>query len=209
MLCRRLINLQRHLARQLSVSSSVASLVKQIPTYSNIKVASNFHLIIRPYDVVDCPDSNLCRITLQPRDVTAEPSPKIAKAIANFKPTIQIDDQNIAVDTQDASSHQELSTDELNSLIYCLIEVPVQANLKVTGQRDVRIERMHCDDITVSTSEGSIATNAVHAANLSLVAQNGAIHCGGSTLSQKMDLRTFGDKVCIGGVVVSRRSLAI
>lgn len=195
MLCRRLATLKHHLARQLSVSSVALSVIEQVSSYANIKIASDYHLTIRPYDVVECPDSNLLRITLQPRDATAQASPKVAGTIANFKPTVQIDEQNIVVDTRDTAG-QHLTTGELNSLVYCLVEVPVQANLKVQSQRDVQVERMHSDDITVTTNDGNIATNGVHAANLSLVAQNGSIHCGGSTISQNMDLRTYGDKVC-------------
>lgn len=195
MFCRQLTAIKHHLARHISVSSALTATTKQIPTYSNIKITSNFHLAIKPYDVVDCPDSNLLRISLQPRSITTPPSTKIANAIANFQPVIEVNDQNITVDTLDSFNHQ-LNVDELSSHIYCLIEVPIRANLKVLSQRDVHIDNMHSDDINVNTNEGNIATKSVHATNLNLISQHGAIHCSGSTLSQKMDLRTHGDKVC-------------
>lgn len=194
MLVRHLAAFKHQLVRHLSVSSALPTTTTQIPTYSNIKITSNFHLTIRPYDIVDCPDSNLLRISLQPRNITTSPSTKIANTIANFKPAIEVNNQNIAVDTLDSFSHQ-LNVDELNSHIYCLIEVPVRSNLKVISQRDVHIDNMHSDDINVNTNEGNIDTKSVHATNLNLISQHGAIHCGGSTFSQKMDLRTHGDKV--------------
>lgn len=47
----------------------------------------------------------------------------------------------------------------------------------------------------MNTSEGNVSTKNLHSTKLSLITQNGNIRCDGSTLSQQMDLRTFGDKV--------------
>lgn len=96
-----------------------------------------------PYDLLECPDGNLLRISLQPQNASKK-STKINNTIANFAPTIQIDDQNIVIDTKDTFSHQ-LNVDELNSDLFCLIEAPIKANLKVTSKRDVDIQNMYSD----------------------------------------------------------------
>lgn len=172
------------------------TLTRQVDPYSNIKITSSYHLNVRPYDVYECPDGNLLRISLQPLDnqPKTELSAELEQFIKNFNASIKIDEQNIIIDTKDELNKQS-TVHKLSNSIVCLIEVPVKANLKVCGHRDVSIENLYSDDILVTTSDGNINTKNIHSTNLSLSAEHGNIVCKGSTLAQKMDVRTYGDKV--------------
>ncbi|XP_055320037.1 uncharacterized protein LOC129577288 [Sitodiplosis mosellana] len=181
----------RHLS-QSSAASASRSIVHQVYPFPNIKITSNYHLNIKPYDVLDCPDGNLLRISLQPKETTKITS-KVTAFLANFDAAIQIDDQNIVIDTVDDLGTQ-VNADELANAVECLIEVPIKSNLKVASKRDVNIQNMYSDDINVTTNDGDVKTKNIHSVSLSLVAQNGHIQCDGTTLAKKMDVRSHGQK---------------
>lgn len=172
------------------------TLTRQVDPYSNIKITSSYHLNVKPYDVHECPDGNILRISLQPleNESKTKVSAELEQFIKNFNASIKIDEQNIIIDTKDEFNKQS-TVQKLSNNIICLVEVPVKANLKVCGHRDVFIENLYSDDILVTTSDGNINTKNIHSANLSLTAEHGNIVCKGSTLAQKMDVRTHGDKV--------------
>lgn len=164
--------------------------------FPNIKITSNYHLNIKPYDVLDCPDGNLLRISLQPKAINQTLTPKVKKFLADFDATVQIDDQNIVIDTVDDLGTQ-VNADELANAVECLIEVPIKSNLKVASKRDINIQNMYSDDINVITNDGDVKTKNIHSVSLSLVAQNGNVQCDGTTLAKTMDVRSHGQKVNI------------
>lgn len=188
----------RTIARKSSTATSASrSIVHQVYPFSNIKITSNYILNIKPYDILDCPDGNLLRISLRHKqtEIEASISEKVTKLLSNFDATVQIDDQNIVIDTvDDLSTH--VHADDLGNAVECFIEIPVKSNLKVTGKRDVSIQSMYSDDIVVSTLDGNVITKNIHSVNLSLTAENGNIQCEGITLAHKMDVRSYGSKVC-------------
>lgn len=173
-----------------------AKLIRQVDPNSNIKIISNYHLNIKPYDLLDCPNGNLLRISVQTLDKVPPStiSSDLEQFIKNFNASIEIDDRNIIIDTKDElnkrSTVQKLSND-----LICVIEVPVKSNLKVTAHRDVHVQNLYSDDILITTSDGNITTKNIHSVNLNLIAENGNVRCEGNTLAHKMDVRAFGDKV--------------
>lgn len=177
------------------------SIVHQVYPFSNIKITSNFHLNVKPYDLLDCPDGNLLRISLQPKQQQQQQRPmestsiqQITDFIANFDATVQIDGHNIVIDTLDnLTTH--INVDELANAVYCLIEVPVKSNLKVSGRRDVNIENMYSDEVNVIAHDGDVTTKNIHATALNLTTQNGNIRCDGTTLAHKTEARSHGKKV--------------
>lgn len=189
---RQFINsLPRHFSQAASVGRSI---VHQVYPFSNIKITSNYHLNIKPYDLLDCPDGNLLRISLQPKNPSDGISTKVTSFLASFDATVKIDDQNVVIDTMDDLGTQ-VNADELANAVVCVIEVPVKANLKVSGKRDICINNMYSDDINVITNDGDLTTKNIHAINLNLATQNGNIRCEGTTLAQKIDIRSHGKKV--------------
>lgn len=188
----------RHLSETTTFTGQ-RSIVHQVYPFSNIKITSNYHLNIKPYDLLDCPDGNLLRISLQPKQqqqsIGSTSTQKITDFIANFDATVQIDDHNIVLDTLDNLSAQ-INADELANAVYCLIEVPVKSNLKVSGRRDVNIENMYSDEVSVIAHDGDVIIKNIHTVTLNLTAQNGNIRCDGTTLAHKVEARCHGQKVC-------------
>lgn len=178
-----------------SQPSEPRTLVHKVYPYANIKITSNYHLNIKPYDLLDCPDGNLLRISLQQKNSGATPTQKITEFIANFDANVQIDDQNITIDTVDDLGTQ-VTADELANSVACLIEVPVKANLKIFSKRDISVQNMYSDDISVTSKDGDVTTKSIQSVNLSLTTENGNIRCDGTTLAHKMDVRCHGEKVC-------------
>lgn len=179
------------------------SIVHQVHPFSNIKITSNFHLNIKPYDLLDCPDGNLLRISLQSKQQSLESTSKqqISDFIAKFDATVQIHDHSIVIDTIDnLTTH--INVDELANAVYCLIEVPVKSNLKVSGQRDVNIENMYSDEVNVIAHDGDVTTKNIHVVALNLTTQNGHIRCDGTTLAHKIEARSNGQKVCCLSVIL-------
>lgn len=186
----------RHLSIEATAFTNQRSIVRQVYPFSNIKITSNYHLNIKPYDLLDCPDGNLLRITLQPKSqsVGSTPTKQITDFIDKFDATIQIDDHNIVIDTVDNLGTQ-VNADELANAVYCLIEVPVKSNLKVCSKRDVCVQDMYSDELNVIAHDGDVQTKNVHTGVLSLTTQNGDIRCDGTTLAHKVEARSHGQKV--------------
>lgn len=188
---------KRALVRHSSQSTTphISTFKCQVYPFSNIKITSNFHLNIKPYDIIECPDGNLLRISLQKKNQNRPPSKRITELIANFNADVQIDDQNIVIDTI-GNSRAQVIADELADEIACLVEVPIKANLTVSSRRDISIQSMYSDDINVTSKDGDITTKNIHSVSLSLITENGSINCEGTTLARKMDIRSNGEKVC-------------
>lgn len=192
------MTIRRHMVKSIirhSSSVTPRSIVRQVYPFSNIKITSNYNLNIKPYDVLDCPDGNLLRITLQQKELSGTVSAKLTKFLSSFDASVQIDEQNIVIDTVDDLGVQ-VNADELGNSVICSIEVPVKSNLKVTSKRNVNIQNMYSDDINVTTNDGDVITKNIHSVNLSLSADNGNIRCEGTTLAKKMEVRSHGTKVC-------------
>lgn len=142
------------IARNISSSSSstttstseLRSIVRQVYPFSNIEITCNYNLNIKPYDVLECPNGNLLRVSLETKSNNKLASKKFAKILSNLDAIVQIADENIVINTVDALDI-EVDTDELTNAFECLIEVPIKSNLKVTGERDVNIQNMYSDDI--------------------------------------------------------------
>lgn len=187
--------LQLPLVRHWSQSSFVSKvIVRKVNPFSKIKITSNFHLNVKPYDLMDCPDGNLLRISLMPKTSSGSISTKVTEFLNCFDAAVHISDQNIAIDTIDNLGEQ-VTADELANAVVCLIEVPVKADLKVFSKRDVIVQNMFSDEVNVLSNDGDIITKNVHTTNLTLTAQHGNIRCEGSTLAHKMEVRSYGEKV--------------
>lgn len=184
------------IVRHLSKTSHLnKTWVQQVNTYPKIKISSNFHLNVKPFDLHDCPDSNLLRISLTPKESNQPISVKITKLLDNFNATVQVNDENISIDTRDSLGN-DVNGDQFSNDVVCLIEVPVKADLNVSSKKDVSIQNMYSDEINVTSDNGNIVTKNVQSVKVNLTAHNGDIRCEGCTLAHQMEVRSFGEKVC-------------
>lgn len=175
-------------------TSGPGFVTRQIYPYSNVKIVSNFHLKIKPYDVLDASGGNTLRVSLQPTAPGNEANETISNLVKNFCASIQIDDQNVVIDTEGGLGKQRNQL-ELNNALLCVIELPSKSNLKVVSERDVGVENMYSDEINVMSSGGNIRTKNIQSINVSLATLDGNIQMDGNTLAHKLDLRTNGNKV--------------
>lgn len=173
----------RILRKASNVSFSVVT--KTVDPFASIKICSKCQVTVKPYNIHECPDGNLLRVSL--RSINNDGSERL-KVLDRFRPSIVVDGGNVAIDTE------LLQTEHLD-VVECLIEVPVSANLSVTGDRNVSIENSLCDSISVASSNGNIATKSIRSKLLELTATNGNINCNGMTIAQNINIRTSGKKV--------------
>lgn len=176
---RRLLALKHRFAREFQGLSKCSSFTKQIPNDANIKILSDMQLIVKPYDVVTCPDSNLLRISLHPLDCVFKGS----EITEDFETAVKIKGQNVVIDTL------HFRNDECDS-VKCLVEVPVRANLDIIAEEDVEINDMHSDVINVHAAS-HIQTKDLASTKLILTSRSGSIICNGITLAKEMDLRNY------------------
>lgn len=181
----RLASIRKQIVREAS-NAPLGAVTRTVHPFASIQICSKCQVTIKPYNVHECPDANLLRVSL--RSTNKGESTEWAKKVDQFRPSIDIDGGNVAIDTGFQPTEQ-LETVE------CVIEVPVSANLSVSGERNVSIENSLCDTISVTSSRGNIATKSVRSKSLSLTAENGNIDCSGMTLAQQIDIRTNGNKV--------------
>lgn len=164
---------------------SFSAVTKTINPFASIRICSKCQVTIKPYNIHECPDGNLLRVSL--RSINNDGSDR-SKELDRFRPSIVIDNEDVTIDTM------LLQTEHLDA-VECFIEVPVAANLCVTGERNVSIENSLCDSISVASSNGNIATKSVRSKSLELTAANGNIDCKGMTIAENISIRTSGNKV--------------
>lgn len=181
----RLASISKRIAREAS-TIPLGAVTTTIDPFSSITIGSKCQLAIRPYNIHECPDGNLLRVSLRP--INNDEGTDWTEKWERFRPSIAIVGVNVAIDTH------RLSTEHLDA-VECFIEVPVAANLCVNGERNVSIENSLCDTISVASSNGNIATKSVRSKSLELTAENGNIECNGMTLAQRIDIRTSGNQV--------------
>lgn len=180
--------LKHRLAHRFIVSSNLSTLTKKIPSDPNIIIRANTKLNIQPYDAVACPDSNLLRISIQPLD-----SIDNSTVIDEFEAAITIKGNDVTINAVGLMM-REVAAYNLGVNYNLLVEVPVRANLDITSEEEVQIDRLNSENIKV-VCRSSITTNDLHVTKLNLLANFGTINCGGSTVAQQIDLRTYGKKV--------------
>lgn len=161
--------------------SQQCSILKTVNPYSNVTVSTNYDLIVKPYDVLECQDSNLLRVSFHSKN-----NEKID--VPDFSPSIDINNENVDINTGNKSVNAQNN-------FSCLIEVPVKSNLKIVCGKNVAIEQLHGEEIFITSKNGNIQTKNIQSVNLNLLAENGNVRCDGTTLAHKVDVQVFGDKV--------------
>lgn len=162
------------------------SVLKTVEPYSNIKIVSNYDLVVKPYDVLECQDSNLLRVSLTPKN-NIELNEDL-----NFSPSININNENIEINTE---NYVKSISEKIVNSVNCVIEIPVKSNLKIFCNKNIAIEQLHGEIISLSSDCGNIQTKNLQSVHLNLLAKNGNIRCDGMTLAHQIDIQVFGEKV--------------
>lgn len=163
---------------------------KTVDPYSNISIASKFNLRVKPYDALECQDSNRLRVSLRPtggRHVN-----DLENIVGQFAPKITIKNENVEIVTSPTIA---VAAPDYFDGVQCLVEVPVKSNINILGERDVALEDLQGEDISVQSGAGDILTKNLQSLKIILTANGGSLRCNGTTLSREMVLQVFGDKV--------------
>lgn len=136
-----------------------------------VRVETACPLVVRPLDLLDCPDSNLVRVTLsQSQD-------------DEVKFTDSREGEQQVIHIKDNFGGQEV-----------LLEVPVQADLFIVNTASVAVSNFQSTAIDVQSGENIKATN-IKAEEVTLSSGGGEIECSGTILAQKFNVRTEGNGV--------------
>lgn len=151
--------------------SIIKEVQKTVDPFSSIRVSSNFPLQIKPYDFVDCPDSNLFRARIHGQELENH---------KNAQMLIEIDGKNIKV-VNNFKGKGELPV--------CVLEVPVKSDLKIESEDSVSISEMYSDYIKVE-AEKDIQTSNLKSSTVDLGSENGKIQCDGLILAHRIDVHS-------------------
>ncbi|XP_058818544.1 uncharacterized protein LOC131681642 [Topomyia yanbarensis] len=156
--------------RQLSVRNSLfkraEEIIKQVDPYCKIRIRCNYNLTIAPYDLLDCPDSNILKMTL-----------------GSKADDINVESNDNEVNIVDSRSGSPIS---------CLLEIPIKADLEIDNLGDTKISELYSDQIQVR-SAGNIVTKNLRSSLIDLRSSRGNISCGGITLAQTIKVVTDGE----------------
>ncbi|XP_055838639.1 uncharacterized protein LOC129906763 [Episyrphus balteatus] len=148
--------------------------VEKVDPYSKIKINSQINVKIRPYNVLECQDSNLLRATIRSA-VDGKPS----KAQLDVK----IKNKNVEITSKTTSTGKEAEE------LVCLLEVPIRADLLIDTESEVSIADMYCEELNVISNK-NIDTKNVRSTTVDLFSKNGNINCNGLLLGQKINIKT-------------------
>ncbi|XP_062535020.1 uncharacterized protein LOC134204208 [Armigeres subalbatus] len=149
--------------------------LKIVDPYSKIKIRCNCALKIVPYDLLDCPDSNLLKASLS-----------------------SAQDHHLNVEV----NGNEVSITDSNPSVTpasCILEVPIKADLEVVNNGSTAVSDLYSDEIRVE-SGGNVDAKNLRSTLIDLRSSDGNISCAGITLAQIVKVVTTGK----GNVVLDK-----
>jgi hypothetical protein len=138
-----------------------------------IVIDSKHNLIIKPFDLLDCPDGNLLRASVS--------STGAARNILDIK---HLNENIVEIKSN--------SSDEDDNVVYHL-EVPVKADLNIRSLGNVDVSNMFNEMISIESAK-DIRTQNLNSSSI-LLKSDGNIECAGITLGQTIEIATKSDGV--------------
>lgn len=167
----------RRLSAQCQYPSIIKEFKKTVEPFSSIRISSSIPVTIQPYDLVECPSSNIFRATLVGRHIEKQ---------KNAQMLIEIDGKNINV-------VNKFKGDTESPI--CVLSVPVKSDLKIEAEDSVEISEMYSDYINVEAVK-NILTSNLRCTTIDLGSENGKIQCNGLILAHKINIHSE-NGVCI------------
>uniref|UniRef100_A0A182NCE4 Adhesin domain-containing protein n=1 Tax=Anopheles dirus TaxID=7168 RepID=A0A182NCE4_9DIPT len=157
--------------RPISTSTCIWNAVKTIQEvidpYAKIHINCSYNLKIVPYDLLDCPDSNILKATVkQDTDVDSF--------------AVQISDKTVTITNDPSAGGAE-----------CILEIPIKADLRIHNQGNTSLADLYSDEIEIVGS-GNIETKSLRSTSIKLCSTAGNIACRGITLAQSVVATTSG-----------------
>ncbi|EAT42410.1 AAEL006059-PA [Aedes aegypti] len=142
-------------------------ILKIVDPYSKIKIRCNCALKIVPYDLLDCPDSNLLKAS-----VNSEKDHNL---------NVEISGNEVSISDSSAPS----------SPVSCILEIPIKADLEVLNNGSTAVFDLYSDEIRIE-SGGNVDTKNLRCTLIDLRSADGNISCAGTTLAQIIKVVTSG-----------------
>uniref|UniRef100_A0A182VZ05 Adhesin domain-containing protein n=1 Tax=Anopheles minimus TaxID=112268 RepID=A0A182VZ05_9DIPT len=147
--------------------TATKTLQEKVNPYAKIHINCAYDLKIVPYDLLDCPDSNILKATLKQGSNT--------DSLA-----IKISDEIVTITSAPNTGGTE-----------CTLEVPIKADLQIRNNGTTSIANLYSDEIDI-VSTGDIETRSLRSTNITLSSTGGHIACQGLTLAQNVSVTTSG-----------------
>ncbi|KFB37410.1 AGAP002003-PA-like protein [Anopheles sinensis] len=140
---------------------------EKVNPYAKIHVDCAYSLKIVPYDLLDCPDSNILRASVKQDDGSNDIK-------------VHVSDNLVTITGDPKSTDTE-----------CLLEVPIKADLNIRNHGTTSIIDLYSDEIEVNGT-GNIETKSLRSTNIKLCSTAGNIACRGITLAENVVAMTTG-----------------
>ncbi|XP_050101266.1 protein FAM185A [Anopheles aquasalis] len=144
----------------------VKTVQQTVDPYAKIRINCAYNLKIVPYDLLDCPDSNLLRATVK----SEENKDNIA---------VKVSENHVSI------SNGTNDTGTGGKLPECTLEIPIKADLEIRNAGTTTIADLYSDEIAVECT-GNIDTKSLRSTNVALTSTAGSISCRGITLAQNV-----------------------
>ncbi|XP_053672364.1 uncharacterized protein LOC128722710 [Anopheles nili] len=147
--------------------AAIKTVQEKVDPYTKIHINCAYDLKIVPYDLLDCPDSNILKATV-----------KHGEKENSF--AVKVSEKLVSISSKQSSEGAE-----------CILEVPIKADLQIHNNGNTSIADLYSDDISVE-STGNIETKGLRSTNIKLCSTAGNITCRGITLAQNIVASTTG-----------------
>ncbi|XP_035897251.1 uncharacterized protein LOC118505498 [Anopheles stephensi] len=147
--------------------SAIKTVQEKVHPYSKIRINCAYNLKIVPYDLLDCPDSNILKATVKQGSNT--------DGLA-----VKISDKTVTITGDPTAGGTE-----------CVLEVPIKADLHIHNNGTTSIANLYSDEIEV-VGTGDIETQSLRSTNITLNSTAGSIACRGITLAENVSATTTG-----------------
>uniref|UniRef100_A0A182IQ69 DUF4097 domain-containing protein n=1 Tax=Anopheles atroparvus TaxID=41427 RepID=A0A182IQ69_ANOAO len=147
--------------------ATMKTVQEKVNPYTKIHINCAYNLKIVPYDLLDCPDSNVLRASVKQEDG--------ANGIS-----VQVSDNLVTITGDPTTTDMD-----------CLLEIPIKADLKIRNHGSTSIVDLYSDEIEVNGT-GNIETKSLRSTNIKLCSTAGNIACRGITLAENVVALTSG-----------------
>uniref|UniRef100_A0A182M9K0 DUF4097 domain-containing protein n=1 Tax=Anopheles culicifacies TaxID=139723 RepID=A0A182M9K0_9DIPT len=148
--------------------TAIKTLQEKVNPYAKIHIDCAYDLKIIPYDLLDCPDSNILKATV-----------KQGSNVDSL--AIKISDETVTITGDPNTGGTE-----------CTLEVPIKADLQIRNNGTTSIANLYSDEIEV-VGTGDIETRSLRSTNITLNSTAGNVACQGITLAQNVTVTTTGN----------------
>ncbi|XP_053659746.1 uncharacterized protein LOC128708790 [Anopheles marshallii] len=147
--------------------TAIKTLQEKVNPYAKIRINCAYDLKIVPFDLLDCPDSNMLKATI-----------KQGNKVDSL--AVEISDKIVTITSDPDTGGAE-----------CILEVPIKADLQIRNSGTTSLADLYSDEIEI-VGTGDIETRSLRSTNITLSSTAGNIACQGITLAESVIVKASG-----------------